>query len=74
MDRGMRTERSQGEVTSARDLLEHYANSGYRVTDVSVEHPVPESSPTRNEVTVELTLTEPVDSVLDRLEDDENVE
>ncbi|GAB3020271.1 hypothetical protein [Natronobiforma cellulositropha] len=55
-------------IETGRDLLAHYAASGYTVEDVVVEHPVMGDRPKRAEVTVELTLTEPVSSVLDRME------
>lgn len=56
------------EVTSVRDFLQYYADRGYTVDSVSIDHTVPGSQPKRNEVAIELTLTEPIDSVVDRLE------
>lgn len=55
-------------VETAGDLLAYYADAGFTVEDVRVEHPVLGDRPKRTEVTVELTLAEPVSSVLDRME------
>lgn len=51
-----------------REILAQYADRGYTVEDVRIDHPVLGDQPKRAEVTVELTLAEPVSSVLDRME------
>ena len=56
------------DIETGRALLAYYAERGYTVEDVSVDHPRLGDRPKRTEVTVELTLAEPVSSVLDRME------
>ncbi|WP_207586921.1 hypothetical protein [Halomontanus rarus] len=59
---------------TGRDILAQYADRGYTVEDVRIDRPILGDRPKRAEVTVELTLVEPVSSVLDRMESDGETE
>lgn len=62
------------DLRTGRDILAQYADRGYTVEDVRIDHPILGDQPKRAEVTVELTLAEPVSSVLDRMESDGETE
>lgn len=64
----MNTSEEGKDIETGRALLTYYADRGYTVEDVSIDHPILGDRPKRAEVTVELTLAEPVSSVLDRME------